>query len=357
MNTKFQWLLIALSGAVLAAPVQADPPRVNGGNHAPAARAVAPRITGISDTGYRSGGQSFRPAQNYGGTRTYSTGQRFSSMGQGSAFRPAQNYGGSTPRYSTGQRFSSMGTSDASWRQRFPASNVQSRFNTGPQSALSQSTFRQQSQLPSSNLQSRSRTGSTTRSGFDRVRSGSRSGNFQNDRGDRVAQSGSVNRTSATAQNHVFAQRSADWQPTWDRNCDHWWNGHRCRFVNNSWIIFDFGFYSGWPYGYGYPYNYGYDYYPSGYGYGYDPGYYGDGQYYDQGEYYGQDGYDSSDQYADSPVAAAQERLAREGYYRGRIDGVFGPETRRALMAFQRDHGLNPTGYLTRDTRSALGLR
>jgi len=139
--------------------------------------------------------------------------------------------------------------------------------------------------------------------------------------------------------------------------------------VNNSWIIFDFGFYPWWPIGYPYDYGYGYgyDYYPSGYGYGYgyDPGYYGDGQYYGQGEYYGQDqyygqdGYNSPDQYgdADSPVAAAQAQLARQGYYHGRIDGVFGPETRRAVVAFQRDHGLNPTGYLTRDTRSALGLR
>jgi len=139
--------------------------------------------------------------------------------------------------------------------------------------------------------------------------------------------------------------------------------------VNNSWIIFDFGFYPwaygyGYPYSYGYPYNYGYgysyDYYPSGY----DPGYYGDGQYNGQDQYYSQDGNDSPDQnadspdqYTDSPVAAAQERLTREGYYRGAIDGVFSPETRRALMAFQTDQGLDPTGYLTRDTRQALGLR
>ena len=348
MNSKFQWFLIAMSGAALAVPVQADPPNGNGGNRAPAARSAPPQ----------NARASFRPApvQNHGGAPRYSTGQRFSSMGRGSTFRPPtmQNYGGSNPRYSSGQRFSSMGRPDASWRQRFPASNVQSRSNTGPQS-----TFRQQSHLQSSNFQNRSNSGPITRNGFDRNRTGTQTGGLQNNRGDRPAQLSSVNSTSTTAQNHVFAQRSADWQPNWDRNSDHWWNGHRCRFVNNSWIIFDFGFYPWWPIGYPYDYYYGYDYYPygygDGYGYGYDQGYYGDGQYYGQGEY-GQNGSDSSDQYGDSPVAAAQERLAREGYYRGRVDGVFGPETRRAVMAFQRDHGLNATGYLTRDTRSALGL-
>jgi hypothetical protein len=250
---------------------------------------------------------------------------------------------------------------DAAWRQIFPRSNFQNGFNSGPQSQLPLSTFQQQ------RLQSHFNTapGTISRgaSGFDRTVSGTATGNLQSTGGNRPTQFSNVNRTSGTVQNHVFAQRSTDWQPTWDRNCDHWWNGHRCRFVNNSWIIFDLGFYPWWSYGYGYPYDYGYgyDYYP--YGSGYDPRYYGDGQYYSQdqyygdGQYYGQDGYGSSDQYGDSPVAAAQERLAREGYYRGRIDGVFSPETRRALMAFQRDHGLNATGYLTRDTRHALGLR
>jgi putative peptidoglycan binding protein len=159
------------------------------------------------------------------------------------------------------------------------------------------------------------------------------------------------------ANNHVFARRSADWHRGWDHDHDHWWNGHRCRFVNGSWFIFDLGFFPG----YGYPYDYyGYDYYPSDYSYysypysyGYDSGVYegADPNYYDQGNY------DSSDQNADSTVAAAQERLARQGYYRGEIDGVFGPATRRAIMRYQSDNGLRVTGYLTMDTRQSLGLR
>jgi hypothetical protein len=116
-------------------------------------------------------------------------------------------------------------------------------------------------------------------------------------------------------------------------------------------MVFDFGFYPWWPY-YWYPYNYyAYDYY--GYPYGYDPSYYDPGVY--QGEeYYDQNSY--SDQSPDSTVAAAQQQLARRGYYRGEIDGIFGSETRRAVARYQSNHGLRVTGYLTIDTLQALGL-
>src|SRR6266487_1892985 len=149
--------------------------------------------------------------------------------------------------------------------------------------------------------------------------------NIRDNRAGSIRNNSSGLTSVTTTSNHVFATRSADWQSGWDRTCDHWWNGHRCRFINNSWFIFDFGFtpWYGYPYDY-YPYDY--SYYP----YGYDPSFY-DGDYYGQGGYdsygqggydsYGQDGYDSYGQNADSSVAAAQERLARQGYYRGRIDG------------------------------------
>ena len=179
-------------------------------------------------------------------------------------------------------------------------------------------------------------------------------GTIQQNRANRVGSIGNGNRGLAGGSNHVFARRSADWHRDWDRNRDHSWHGHRCRFVNGSWFIFDLGFFP-W---YGYPYDYyGYDYYPNDYSYpysyGYDSGAYegADPNYYDQGNY------DSSDQNADSTVAAAQARLARQGYYRGEIDGVFGPATRRAIMRYQSDNGLRVTGYLTMDTRQSLGLR
>ena len=157
------------------------------------------------------------------------------------------------------------------------------------------------------------------------------------------------NRGSNVGREHVFARRSADWHRDWDRRSDHWWHGHRCHFVNGFWFIYDTGFY---PYDYWYPYGYGYGYYGSAYyPYDYDPGVYEGGA-----DYYGQGAYDSSEQYADSTVATAQEQLARQGYYRGEIDGVFGPETRRAVTRYQSDHGLRVTGSLNTDTLHALGF-
>ena len=156
------------------------------------------------------------------------------------------------------------------------------------------------------------------------------------------------NRGSNGGREHVFARRSADWHRDWDRRHDHWWHGHRCHFVNGFWFIYDTGFY---PYDYWYPYGYGYyasDYYP----YGYDPGVYEDSGV----NYYGQDAYGSSEQDADSTVGPVQKQLARQGYYREEIDGIFGAETRRAVVRYQSDHGLPMTGNLNADTLRALGL-
>jgi peptidoglycan hydrolase-like protein with peptidoglycan-binding domain len=38
-------------------------------------------------------------------------------------------------------------------------------------------------------------------------------------------------------------------------------------------------------------------------------------------------------------VAELQNRLASAGYYHGAIDGIMGPATRRAIRAYERDHG------------------
>jgi hypothetical protein len=134
------------------------------------------------------------------------------------------------------------------------------------------------------------------------------------------------------------------------------WNGRNWNNWNGNWhhhghnnVIFigDFGFPGwwgwgwgagwGWGYPYGY-YGYGYPYYGYGYGYGY-PGYgYGD---YGYGNGYGY-GYSSGGQYSSptrSRVAELQRRLARAGYYHGSIDGVLGPQTRRAIRAYEADHG------------------
>jgi hypothetical protein len=84
------------------------------------------------------------------------------------------------------------------------------------------------------------------------------------------------------------------------------------RFNNQTFVFIDsFGF----PFFYPYPYPY-YGYYPYGY-YGYNA--------------YGYGGANR--------VVEVQRRLARAGYYHGRIDGIMGPQTRRAIRAYERDRG------------------
>jgi hypothetical protein len=185
-------------------------------------------------------------------------------------------------------------------------------------------------------------------------------------------------------QKHVFARGSGNWHRDWDRHSDHWWNGHRCSFINGTWVIFAFGFDPWWPYssypgdyyGYGSPY-YGYD---VPYSYDYQPNYYDSGDYqgqmyYDQNSYpdqaqgyydstvYQSQVYDDPNSYSDqsqsnsSIVVAAQDRLAREGYYHGESDGMLTPEMQKAIGRYQITNGLRPTGYLDADTLSVMGLQ
>lgn len=57
-----------------------------------------------------------------------------------------------------------------------------------------------------------------------------------------------------------------------------------------------------------------------------------------------------------SVVRGMQQRLRQHGYYRGRIDGIWGPNTERGLAQFQRSRGIEPNGQLTPMTASALGM-
>lgn len=178
----------------------------------------------------------------------------------------------------------------------------------------------------------------------------------------------------AGANNHVFATHAANWHSDWDRHHDHWWNGHRCHFFNGSWVVFDVGFAPWWGYPYYYPYDNYYPPYPYSYDYGYgdnynsepaydeqqdsqiydgkDVGAYDDGQQQEEAPptYY----YNSSSRSTDSDIASAQERLSKQGYYRGEIDGVLGPSTQRAIARYQRDIGLRVTGTLTAETARSL---
>ena len=60
---------------------------------------------------------------------------------------------------------------------------------------------------------------------------------------------------------------------------------------------------------------------------------------------------------ASAPTAALQVGLRAHGFNPGPVDGVRGPQTKGALVAFQRARGLSPDGRLGPATRRALGRR
>ena len=88
---------------------------------------------------------------------------------------------------------------------------------------------------------------------------------------------------------------------------------------------------------FGFPvfYPYSYSYYPADY-YGYN---------------------DNGSSYSNVQlVIEVQRRLARAGYYRGAIDGILGPETRRAIAAYERDHKTPAYGVIDRQLLRTFGL-
>jgi peptidoglycan hydrolase-like protein with peptidoglycan-binding domain len=55
-----------------------------------------------------------------------------------------------------------------------------------------------------------------------------------------------------------------------------------------------------------------------------------------------------------NPTAEVQQRLQQLGLYKGDVDGKWGPQTRSAVVEFQRSHGLQPTGTLNVATVARL---
>jgi peptidoglycan hydrolase-like protein with peptidoglycan-binding domain len=53
-------------------------------------------------------------------------------------------------------------------------------------------------------------------------------------------------------------------------------------------------------------------------------------------------------------VSGAKARLQNLGYYRGPVDGVFGPSLHIALALFQADHDLEAQGELDDETIAKL---
>ena len=340
MKTKLLGLALVASAATIA---QANPGAYHGGGGGFRGGAVAHAAPAAHAPARAGGFSSFRsmPTRRLAGGMTYPR-QRYSSFGMRS-YRPT---GFRQPSiYPNRVTFTRSGPYTAATIRQPNQSNRFPRFANYRNPAAT-SVWNQRN------------TGSQFRSGNNRLR-----GDWQK---------------------HVFAQGSGDWHRDWDHHSDHWWNGHRCCFINGSWVIFSIGFdpwwqYSGYYpdyYAYGSPYS-GYDY---PYSYNSDPGYDNSGDY--QGQmYYDQNSYpDQSQGYYDSTVyqpdayydpngdsdqsqsnysivVAAQERLAREGYYRGETDGALTSETQKAVKRYQITNGLRPTGYLDSETLGIMGLR
>ena len=57
-----------------------------------------------------------------------------------------------------------------------------------------------------------------------------------------------------------------------------------------------------------------------------------------------------------SEVKEVQRRLKQWGYYTGAVDGVFGAETKKAVIAFQKKNGLKADGVVGMATYKALGM-
>jgi peptidoglycan hydrolase-like protein with peptidoglycan-binding domain len=53
-------------------------------------------------------------------------------------------------------------------------------------------------------------------------------------------------------------------------------------------------------------------------------------------------------------VRQAQELLKSKGYYKGTVDGVSGPQTKKALQEYQRAQGLTPSGTIDSKTAASL---
>jgi peptidoglycan hydrolase-like protein with peptidoglycan-binding domain len=58
-----------------------------------------------------------------------------------------------------------------------------------------------------------------------------------------------------------------------------------------------------------------------------------------------------------SIVVAAQQSLAKLGYYHGSIDGIAGPETQKAIRWFQSTDKIPVTGRIDGQTLKALQIR
>lgn len=55
-------------------------------------------------------------------------------------------------------------------------------------------------------------------------------------------------------------------------------------------------------------------------------------------------------------IEIAQRKLKQWGYYNGPVDGIYGTQTYKAVIKFQKKNGLRVDGYIGPETRKALGI-
>ena len=55
-------------------------------------------------------------------------------------------------------------------------------------------------------------------------------------------------------------------------------------------------------------------------------------------------------------VRNIQQRLKDWGYYKGTVDGIYGTATRKAVIAFQKKHGITADGICGKQTLELIGL-
>jgi hypothetical protein len=113
-----------------------------------------------------------------------------------------------------------------------------------------------------------------------------------------------------------------------DRN---WWRHH----YNTTFVLFGGGYYYWWD-GWWYP------------AYGYSPIY--------NNYIYSEPIYAPNSVAPGEVIENVQIALRDQGYYPGAIDGIVGVQTREALAAYQRDHGLVVTEAIDEPTLVTLGL-
>jgi Putative peptidoglycan binding domain len=136
------------------------------------------------------------------------------------------------------------------------------------------------------------------------------------------------NRTQQVNRDSYAVARSRTVHGYHNRN---WWRSH----YNTRFVLFGGGYYY-WNLGYWYP-AFGYSAFYNNYAYS-EPIY----------------GY--NDFNPGQVIQNVQLALRDQGYYPGSIDGLVGPQTRAALTAFQRDHGLIVTSAVDEPTLVALNL-